>query len=249
MRKYLADNVLVEHEGLVYLERVARGKLRRGVMVAVDLEEYDFSKGSTSLIRATEKTVPERLPPRVEIRKDAPLELPHIMVLMDDPTDSIVSALTAAAEKKTLTKLYDVELMEESGHVTGYALPDDLQRQTMAGIKALFDKEAYNARYNLTGEPKSQLIFGMGDGNHSLATAKYIWEDLKEKAQGFENVKNDRRRYALVELNNVHDEGIVFEPIHRVLFGMKTDFMAHLESTLEGVTTEEVPDLATLKAK
>jgi hypothetical protein len=218
MRQYLNAGLLQPREGLIYVERTVAGKTRRGLMLCLDLECYDYTKGSTSLIRATEGTIVERLPPRIKIREGAPLELPHILVLIDDPEQTVIEPLAAA--KATLEKLYDFDLMLGSGHLTGYAVPDEAQ--VVAALRNLAQPEVFAAKYGLpAGQPV--LLFAMGDGNHSLATAKAIWEKMKATV-GMEHPA----RYALVEIENVHDEGLEFEPIHRVLFGLKKDFFAAL---------------------
>lgn len=218
MRRYLAEGLLESREGLIYVERSVAGKTRRGLMLALDLERYDYTKGSTSLIRATEGTIVERLPPRMKIRSGAPLELPHILVLIDDPQRTVIEALAAA--KAGMQKLYDFDLMLGSGHLTGYAVPDE--SGVVAALRRLADPQTFAAKYGI-GAEKPVLLFAMGDGNHSLATAKAVWEQMKASVG-----MNHPARYALIELENVHDEGLEFEPIHRVLFGLKTDIYAAL---------------------
>ncbi|GAB4401964.1 MAG: DUF1015 domain-containing protein [Anaerolineales bacterium] len=221
MREYLAAGILEAREGLIYLERTVAGKTRKGLMLALDLERYDYTKGSSSLIRATEGTIVERLPPRMKIRSGAPLELPHILVLIDDPQRSVLEPVGAA--KARLQKLYDFDLMLESGHLTGYAVDDPaLEAGVIAALRALAEPKTFAAKYGI-GAEKPVLLFAMGDGNHSLATAKAVWEQMKPTVG-----MNHPARYALIELENVHDEGLEFEPIHRVLFGLKTDIYAAL---------------------
>jgi hypothetical protein len=223
MRQYLDAGILEPREGLVYVERTAAGKTRKGLVMCLDLEQYDYSRGSTSLIRATEGTIIERLPPRIKIRTGAPLELPHILVLIDDPEKTVIEPVGAASNH--LTKLYDFDLMLGSGHLTGYAVDDpDLEAGVIAALRGLAQPEAFAARYSLDADTPV-LLFAMGDGNHSLATAKAIWEQMKPSV-GMDHPA----RYALIELENVHDEGLEFEPIHRVLFGLKTDIYSALES-------------------
>ncbi len=221
MSRYFAQNLFVSGEGLVYVERTTGGKTRKGLVAALDLEKYDFHKGSTTLIRATEGTIVERIPPRVRIREGAPMELPHIMVLIDDPTDEVIGPLSAAAGN--MEKLYDFELMLGSGHLSGYRVSDrGLEEGIVRGLTRLADSRAFVAKYGLKdGTPV--LLFAMGDGNHSLATAKTIWETTKEKAGGIAAVADSPLRYAIVELVNIHDEALHFEPIHRVLFDVAPD--------------------------
>lgn len=222
MREYLDRGLLEEFSGIVLVERTAGGKTRHGLMLALDLEQYDYSKGSTSLIRATEGTILERIPPRVRIRSGAPLELPHILVLIDDPEGSVIEPLIS--RQCALRQLYDFELMLGSGHLTGYAVEDErLQGDVMSALTRLSDPHVFARKYQfpLTTPP---LVFAMGDGNHSLATAKAIWEGLKGEVG-----MSHPARYALVEIENIHDEGLAFEPIFRVLFEVKEDLAEALD--------------------
>ena len=223
MRKYLDAGILQPHEGLIYVERTVAGKTRKGVVLALDLERYDYTKGSTSLIRATEGTIVERLPPRMMIREGAALELPHILVLIDDPRHTVIEPLSAAKSK--LEKLYDFDLMLDSGHLAGYAVNTDFENKVVAALRDLAKPETFAAKYGI-GKDQPVLLFAMGDGNHSLATAKAIWEKNKPQV-GMDHPS----RYALVEIENVHEDGLEFEPIHRVLFGLKKDLFAALEKT------------------
>ena len=221
MRKYMDEGILKPHDGFVYVERTVAGKTRKGIVLCLDLEAYDYNKGSSSLIRATEGTIVDRLPPRIKIREGATFELPHILVLIDDPNGTVIEPVGAA--KSQLEKLYDFDLMFDSGHLEGYAVNTELENQVVDALRGLADPNTFAAKYNI-GKDQPVLLFAMGDGNHSLATAKAIWE--KNKAQvGM----NHPSRYALVEIENVHDEGLEFEPIHRVLFGLKKDLFAELE--------------------
>lgn len=222
MRSYLEQGILRPSRGMLYVERKVDGRSRRGLMLCLDLERYDFSPGSTSLIRATEGTIVERLPARVEIRRDAALELPHILVLVDDPGRTVIEPLEQARDG--LEKVYDFDLMFDSGHLTGYAVPAALEERVAAALRNLADPRAFAARYGV-GPEQPVLLFAMGDGNHSLATAKSVWEELKPQVG-----PDHPARYALVELENVHDAGLAFEPIHRLLFGLKGDVFAALEA-------------------
>jgi len=216
MNRYLKQDIYSEAEGLVYVERRTGDHIRKGLVACLDLDRYDFRKGSTSLIRATEGTILERIPPRVKIREGAPIELPHIMVLIDDSENSVIGPLTK--NKDRLKKLYDFELMMRSGRVAGFRVEDAvLENGILNSLKALGDAGAFVKKYGLSpGTPV--LLYAMGDGNHSLATAKTIWEKTKEKATDKAKVMRSPLRYALVELVNLHDEALIFEPIHRVLF-------------------------------
>ena len=223
MRKYMDEGILQPHEGFVYVERSVAGKTRKGIILCLDLECYDYTKSSTSLIRATEGTIVDRLPPRMKIREGATMELPHILVLIDDPKRTVIEPLMAAKSK--LEKLYDFDLMLDSGHLAGYAVSGNYENQVVEALRGLAKPETFAAKYGI-GSDKPVLLFAMGDGNHSLATAKAIWEKIKSQA-GMDHPA----RYALVEIENVHDEGLEFEPIHRVLFGLKKDIYAALETT------------------
>jgi hypothetical protein len=221
-QQYLDAGILQPHEGLIYVERTVGGRTRKGLMLALDLECYDYATGSTSLIRATEGTIVERLPPRMKIRESAALELPHILVLIDDPQRTVIEPIGAAKDR--LTSLYDFDLMLDSGHLAGYAVNDiDLENGASAALHQLADPQTFAAKYDLPPD-RPVLLFAMGDGNHSLAAAKAIWEKIK-RSVGMDHPA----RYALVEIENVHDDGLEFEPIHRVLFGVKTDFLAALQ--------------------
>lgn len=222
MKKYLDAGVFEPREGLIYVERTVAGKTRKGIVLALDLERYDYTKGSSSLIRATEGTIVDRLPPRMKIREGAALEFPHILVLIDDPNRTVIEPLMAA--KSQLEKIYDFDLMLDSGHLAGYAVSGGFENQVVEALRGLAQPETFAAKYGI-GADQPVLLFAMGDGNHSLATAKAIWEKIKSQV-GMDHPA----RYALVEIENVHDEGLEFEPIHRVLFGLKQDLYAALES-------------------
>jgi hypothetical protein len=222
MRYYLQTNILEPHEGLIYVERQVEGRTRRGLVLCLDLECYDFTKDSTSLIRATEGTIIDRLPPRMKIRTGAVLELPHILVLIDDPEHTVFEPLKQA--KNGLEKVYDFDLMLGSGHLTGYAVSDVLEAQIIASLRKLAEPELFASKYSIS-QDTPVLLYAMGDGNHSLATAKAVWERMKPEV-GLDHPA----RYALIELENVHDSGLEFEPIHRLLFGLKKDIFASLKS-------------------
>jgi len=190
--------------------RTPHAASRKGLVVALDLECYDYRPGSTSLIRASEGTIVERLPPRVSVRRDAPLELPHIMVLIDDPGRTVIEPLFEQA----LSPVYDVELMLQAGRVRGYALSDP----------ALIESAALALQRLAAGHNGgSSLLYAVGDGNHSLATAKNIWEMRKQSSHDQAALMRHPARYALVELVNVHDPGLLFEPIYRVLFNIPAE--------------------------
>jgi hypothetical protein len=221
MHAYLDQGILQPCDGLVYVERTVDGKTRKGILLCLDLERYDYTTGSTSMIRATEGTIVERLPPRMKIRQGAELELPHILVLIDDLERTVIEPVGAAKGK--LEKLYDFDLMLGSGHLTGYAVNTAQEDKVVAALRRLASPEVFAAKYGI-GKDKPVLLFAMGDGNHSLATAKVVWEEMKPRV-GMDHPA----RYALVEIENVHDEGLEFEPIHRVLFGLKRELLAAMK--------------------
>ncbi|MDD8026358.1 MAG: DUF1015 domain-containing protein [Acidobacteriota bacterium] len=216
MSRYLGRGLFQAKEGMVYVERTTGSHTRRGLVACLDLEAYDYRKGSTTLIRATEGTILDRIPPRVRIREGAALESPHIMVLIDDPADTVIGPLAAA--KARMPRLYDFELMLGSGHLVGHQVSDPaVEAGIVRALKALVDPAAFASKYGLpAGTPV--LLYAMGDGNHSLATAKTIWETTKAEAADRQAVLSSPLRYAMVELVNLHDRALVFEPIHRVVF-------------------------------
>lgn len=237
MSRYLRENLfrLCPHS-LIYVERtLASGRLRRGLVGMVDLEAYDYEPGSSALIRATEGTVLSRIPPRVAVRKNAVIELPHVLVLTDDPEKTVIEPLHA--EKERLELLYDFDLMEHSGHLRGWLLDEKAQEQVATALNALADPTAFNARYKTENLPV--MLFAVGDGNHSLATAKACYERQKTLHPP-EEWAGLPARYALVELTNLHDNSLEFEPIHRVLFGVEARtlldaLLAAYPGTYEGV--------------
>ncbi|HNY93885.1 MAG TPA: DUF1015 domain-containing protein [Flexilinea sp.] len=211
MYRYLRDNLFVTHNGMILVERQIHNGLRYGLLTTIDLEEYDYNRTSTSWIRATEGTVAERIPPRVRIREGAPLEVPHILVLIDDDQKRLIEPLIA--QKESLPVLYDFDLMLNSGHVKGYSLANpELEQNIMDVIAKCQSNEEITRKYGPVSE-KNRILFAIGDGNHSLATAKAIWEKHKS-----EWGMNHPARYALVEIENLHDPVLEFEPIHRALF-------------------------------
>jgi len=222
MKKYIEDNIFEVHEGLIYVERTIHGKTRKGIMLCLDLEQYDFRGEAKVLIHPTEGTIVDRLPPRVKIREGAMLELPHILVLIDDPNHTVIESVSSA--KSELRKLYDFDLMLGSGHLAGYAVTEELENQVIESLRVLAKHENFINKYNLN-EDASVLLFAMGDGNHSMAAAKEYWEQIKSQVG-----MNHPARYALVEIENVHDEALEFEPIHRILFNVNKDLLVELKN-------------------
>lgn len=215
MEEYLSDSLFREYKDtLIYVKRTqSDGKVRHGIVGKIDLEEYDFSKGSQSKVRATEGTIIERIPPRQRIRINAPLEVPHILILIDDREKTVVEPLEAQAE--SFEKLYDFDLMKNSGHIEGYRVTEQAKNNILSAIEKLGDKTAFEQKYGV--KDKGVLMFAAGDGNHSLATAKTCWDTIK-KELSLEEIENHPARYALVELMNIHDSALEFEPIQRVIF-------------------------------
>ena len=220
---------------LIYVERTLDdGQLRRGLVGMVDLEQYDYEPGSPAAIRATEGTVLSRIPPRVAVRKNAPLELPHVMLLADDPGQTVIEPLSA--RKGELEPLYDFDLMERGGHIAGWRLDEAAMAQVAAALTALADPEAFHKKYGLADG--AVMLFAVGDGNHSLATAKACYERQKSLTPP-DQWGALPARYALVELVNLHDSSLEFEPIHRVLFGVEpqallSDLLAAFPGAHEG---------------
>lgn len=211
---YIDEGILTELDpGFILLNRKTKyNESRLGLMLALDLEQYDFTPGNKSRIRATEGTVLSRIPPRVRIRERAPIEMPHIMVLINDPKRTVIEPAYAALSLDEGDMVYDTDLMMEGGHITGYFAKADSEvaADIVSALQAL-----------LAGS-EDGFLFAVGDGNHSLATAKKHWENIRETLP--ENEREDHpARYCLVEIVNIHDNGLQFEPIHRVTFGLSKD--------------------------
>lgn len=224
MKEYLSNNIFSSPvEAMIYIERTTGyDRMRKGLVTAIDLETYDWKPFSTALIRATEATILDRIPPRMEIRRDAPIELPHIMLLVNDSEKSLVEKTGELAKSKSA--LYDTDLMMNSGHITGWQVSD---KDEIANVENALNQIAKKQ----TQKDSSIFMFAVGDGNHSLATAKAIWDELKTKNGGTKNsdgsisipqgMENHNARFALIEIVNIYDEGLTFEPIHRVLFNVE----------------------------
>ena len=214
MDEYLV-NVLKEHKDcMIYVRRQqSDSTIRQGLIGLIDLEEYDYHKGSQTLIRATEGTVLERIPPRVEVRRGACLELPHVMLLIDDPAHTVMPLAHSLCEQDPL---YAFRLMIGGGEICGFCIPGHRTQSIQKALEALVTEEQMQARYGTEG--LSPLLFAVGDGNHSLATAKACYEEIK--AEIGEAALEHPARYALCEVVNLHDESLHFEPIYRILFGV-----------------------------
>lgn len=220
MYEYDRDHVLVpQHPGFMLIDRkTPLVESRKGLLVALDLELYSFEKGSQSLIRPTEKTIPDRLPPRIAIREQAALELPHILVLIDDPEKTVIEPLAARAN--SFEKQYDFPLMKDSGHLKGWHVAAaDAVDGVVQALRNLASPERFRSRYGARPD-QGVILFPVGDGNHSLATAKQCWENLKQKGA---DPQTHPARYPLVELINIHDPGMTFEPIHRLVFDVNVE--------------------------
>ena len=255
MNAYIKEDVFASpRRCCVYLERsTVRHPKRRGIVLSVDLEQYDWTPESRPLIRSTEGTVAERLPSRIEIRRGAPLELPHVLLLIDDDEDSLIPSLGKIAQKSS--PLYETPLMMNSGSVSGWALDTEEAWTFLAeGLETLADKAG--RRYTLAaGQPPSNcsycarpegtygtvssgerpFLFAAGDGNHSLATAKFVWEEYKKAHANEAVLSNHPARWALVEVENLYDPGISFEPIHRVVFGVELPELLEALSVLSDI--------------
>ncbi len=213
---------------LFLYRRQSDGSYRSGIIGAVDLEQYDFHAGSDSLIRATEGTVLERIPPRVAVRRDALLELPHVMLLIDDPNRTVIEPTLLTCRERW--PLYHFDLMQGGGHVCAYLLENFEVEKIKKSLTALIEPQALEERYG--DASLAPLLFAVGDGNHSLATAKTAYEEIKA-AIGEAAAKEHPARYALVELVNLHDDALQFEPIYRVVFGVDPDeFYSELQASL-----------------
>ena len=219
MKKYLADGTLTEavKNGFIYVERQTSAGILPGLLGALDLEEYDFREGTKPKVRATEGTILSRIPPREKIRENAVLELPHVLLLLDDAEKQLIEPL--AAQKNSFRKLYDFDLMQNGGHVAGWAVEGEAAEKLRSQLAELEEKAG-------------EIFLATGDGNHSVATAKSCWEKLKAGLTSKE-IENHPARRMLAEVVNLHSDAIVFQPIHRVLFGIKEDIVEAFERWLE----------------
>lgn len=243
MQEYLNNGVFADPvKGFVYIERkTAFGRVRKGLIAQIDLETYEWKPFSKANIRATEATIVERIPPRMEIRRGAPIELPHIMLLVNDKEDVLVGGSGKIAKQNK--PLYDGELMNNGGSITGWALT------TGDEVTAVSDAVSKIADSNRSSDG-STFLFAVGDGNHSLATAKAVWDEYKK--QNFNDNANDPAaiecpvRFALVEIVNIYDTGLTFEPIHRVIFNVDNEKLIATLTQKLGGTTQEVSSASEL---
>lgn len=239
MQSYIDKKIFdsPQEEG-VYLERTTKyGRVRHGLVVAIDLDTYEWKPFSKALIRATEATIVERIPPRMEIRKEAIIETPHIMLLVNDPNHSLVEGLGERVKKNK--PLYEGELMMNSGSVKGWAVSSEYD------IEYLRSTLQKLAEAN-TEKDGSTFLFAVGDGNHSLATAKATWEDYKKNHP---DIKNCNMKYALIEIVNIYDTGLTFEPIHRVLFDIDSEGLMNFIGDKLGGKKEQLSSFDDLKKK
>ena len=233
MREYLDGGVFktLKESFIVCKRTTASGVSRLGIVLAIDLEDYCFTHPSHAYVRSTEGVVLDRIPPRLKIRQDAPVELPHIMLLIDDRKHRVIEPIWEG--RADLEKVYDFDLNMGGGHLEGYRI--DAQK-----VIDVFDKYVDSVQ-DLYGEKTNDFIFAVGDGNHSLATAQAHWNRIKEGLTDAQKAVHPAR-FALCEVENLHDDGIVFEPIHRFVFGAKEDFIGYLQTALSGEKTIEAFD-------
>lgn len=229
MQTYLREKVLTPlAPGLILVDRrTPHVPSRKGLLLAIDLEKYDYRPGTKSLIRPTEETIAERLPPRIKIRAGAELELPHILLLLDDPGHTVIEPLFA--QRARLTRIYDFDLMMNGGRLTGYHVTDpQLLAETFTALARLTVPAGTAAK---GGAREESFLFAVGDGNHSLATAKAYWERVKAETADPAVLQHHPARYCLVEVVNLYDAGVVFHPIHRLLFNVNLDqFLQELQN-------------------
>jgi hypothetical protein len=244
MDSYLATGILSPpKKGLIYLERSTPYHLcRRGLMVAVDLEQYDWKAQTRTLIRSTEGTIAERLPPRMEVRRGAALESPHVILLIDDEADSLLPGLGERA-KKAAPPVYQTSL--QGGAVSGWLLD---QETTWAYLAEGLEDLAQKAQLGYGSPGEAPFLYAVGDGNHSLASAKAVWEEYKAAHARQPGLMSHPARWALVEVENLYDPGIGFEPIHRLIFGAEMGAVLRLLSRLPGFTSRPVAQPEELSA-
>lgn len=227
MREYLKQDIFDKLESsFILIERdTYKAKGRLGLVISVDLEAYDYRPFSKAYIKATEATIEERIPPRLKIRGNADLELPHIILLIDDRDNTVIEPLYAGRDK--LEVVYDSDLNMNGGRIKGYRVKDT--QPVIDAIYRLLDKDLLLSKYGC----ETDFLFAAGDGNHSLATAKAHWDRIKDGLTESER-ESHPARYALVEVENLHDKTLTFEPIHRVVFGVGEGFINQMVAELKG---------------
>lgn len=244
MNEYIEQGVFDSpKKEFIYIERkTAYGRTRKGLMACIDLDSYEWKPFSKALIRATEATILDRIPPRMEIRRGAPVESPHIMLLVNDPEKVVVEGTGKNVKANGTAPCYSGNLMHNSGSITGWPVADEESLKVLnQALNKVADKN--------TDADGNTFMFAVGDGNHSLATAKAIWDEFKEKnggvkdADGYVSIpaglENHNARYALIEIVNIYDDGLTFEPIHRVLFYIiNGDLIKKIADELNGTLTD-----------
>ena len=226
MDKLIQEVFFTEVESFILVKRTqSDGNVRLGLMIAVDLEAYEYTPNNQAPIKATEKTIVDRLPIRIEVRDNASLEIPHVMLLMDDVDGEIIEKLYADSDD--MEKLYDFDLNMSGGSITGYKIADN------NAVLDTFAEFMSETRMNVRYDSDSGIVFAVGDGNHSLATAKECWNNIKDTLTDDE-ILSHPARFSLCELVNLHDESLVFEPIHRLLIGAGEDFVTQMTNSLSG---------------
>lgn len=235
MKDALSADIFKEYKNsMIYLERVQNdGEVRAGLIGCIDLEDYDYRKGSVSPVRATEATVIERIPPRIAVRRGAEIELPHIMILIDDEEKTVIEPLSQIKDR--LEKVYDFTLMQKGGSAKGWLVSENEQERIISALSALENTDNFNRKYGIN--EKSPLVFAMGDGNHSLATAKEFYEELKRENPD-KDMSSHPARYALVELVNLHSPALKFEAIHRIVTEVNVDDLMSEMTKFLGITED-----------
>lgn len=235
MDRYSHDDVFHQvTDSYIYIERrLPGGKMRRGIVGALDLDAYNYDPKSGAPVKASENTALDRLPPRIMMREHASLEMPHVMVLIDDPDKTVIDPLSAKTSE--MERIYDFELMEGGGHISGYRADGDIADGVLRGLNYLSSKEEAEKKYGAGIVPPLMII---GDGNHSLAAAKACWDEIKPSFSENQR-KNHPARFALVEINNLHDDCLEIEPIHRVVFGADDGLIQGLKACVRDVSAKD----------
>lgn len=245
MEYYLRQGIFAEEKKqMVYVERTTSyGRTRKGLVVALDLERYEWKPFSNALVRATEATILERIPPRMEIRRNAPLEVPHIMLLANDIHQHVIEALGERIKSRSEQPIYSGHLMQNGGSIKGWGVSREADLD--------FVGDALEKLYAECTDENGTFLFAVGDGNHSLATAKSVWEEHKknllQNGASDEEIARSPARYALLEIVNLYDEGLTFEPIHRAIFNSDANAMIAFLQKKVGGETKEIADAASLE--